>query len=86
MRWLKVFTSSRTTHLRQPSGAASHGVGRNPSMPHLAAAQIPGPDAGRLLAGENGTIPDDAADPVEKQGHLNQQGRPRRRRASHRKS
>ncbi|WP_369045054.1 hypothetical protein [Sinomonas sp. P10A9] len=55
-------------------------------MPHLAAAQIPGPDAGRLLAGENGTIPDDAADPVEKQGHLEKQGWPRRRSASQRKS
>lgn len=76
MRWLNIFTSSRTTHLRRAGGAPSHGVGHNPAMPHLAAAQIPGPSAGRLLAGENGTIPNDAADPVEKQGHVEKQSRP----------
>lgn len=76
MRWLKMFRSSGTTHLRR-AGAPSHGVGSDPAMPHLAAAQIPGPGAGRMLAGETGTLPDAAADPVEKQGHVFHR-RPRR--------
>ncbi|MFD1211921.1 hypothetical protein ACFQ36_07700 [Arthrobacter sp. GCM10027362] len=46
-----------------------HGSGSAASMPNLAAAQIPGPGAGHVVAGETGAVPDDAADPFEKQGH-----------------
>ncbi|GAB3282188.1 hypothetical protein GCM10027449_23950 [Sinomonas notoginsengisoli] len=77
MRWSSIFKSAGTPRLRH-SGAPSHGVGSNPGMPHLAAAQIPGPGVGRMLAGETGTLPDDAADPVEKQGHVSHR-RSRRR-------
>lgn len=69
MRWLNMFRTSGSTHLRR-AGAPSHGVGSDPGMPHLASAQIPGPGAGRVLAGQGSTLSDDAADPVEKQGHV----------------
>lgn len=79
MRWLKIFTSSGSTHLRRAGGTPSHGVGHDPGMPHLAAAQIPGPSAGRMLAGETGTLPDDAADPVEREGRTGRRARRGRR-------
>jgi hypothetical protein len=79
MRWLDVFKPSGSTHLRRAGGTPSHGVGHDPGMPHLAAAQIPGPGAGRMLAGETGALPDDAADPVEREGHTGARSRRGRR-------
>lgn len=78
MSWLKSLRSWGGTHLRS-AGAPSHGVGGNPGMPHLAAAQIPGPGVGHVLAGETGTLSDDAADPLEKEGHVGRTGRGKRR-------
>ncbi|MEE1622503.1 hypothetical protein ACQ3I4_05830 [Zafaria sp. Z1313] len=48
----------------------AHAAADSPGQPHLAGAQIPGPGAGRLLAGQDGRLPDDAADPLEREGHL----------------
>ncbi|NKX52963.1 hypothetical protein [Arthrobacter mobilis] len=46
-----------------------HGSASAPAMPNLAAAQIPGPGTAHIIAGETAAIPNEAADPVEKQGH-----------------
>lgn len=56
-----------------------HGSGSAASMPNLAAAQIPGPGAGHVIAGESGVVADDAADPFEKQGHQHVHHEPGRR-------
>ncbi|MGM0928244.1 MAG: hypothetical protein ACQEXN_00855 [Actinomycetota bacterium] len=47
-----------------------HGMGRDLGMPNLAAAQIPGPGTGHVVAGEDRQLPDDAADPMERDGHI----------------
>jgi len=46
-----------------------HGSAGNPALPNLAGAQIPGPGAGHILAGEGGVLPDDVSDPFEQEGH-----------------
>ncbi|WP_149956399.1 hypothetical protein [Zafaria cholistanensis] len=51
-----------------------HGSATSPGQPNLAAAQIPGPGVGRVVAGEDGRLTDAAADPWELQGHLGSQG------------
>ena len=51
-----------------------HGSATSPGQPNLAAAQIPGPGAGRLIAGEDGRLTNAAADPWELQGHLGSPG------------
>ena len=45
MRLFRFWRSPATERLHW-SGAATHGSGRDPAMPNLAAAQIPGPGAG----------------------------------------
>jgi hypothetical protein len=59
-----------------------HGSAAAPSVPNLAAAQIPGPGTVHIIAGETAVVPDDGADPFEKQGHEHahhESGRRRRR-------
>ena len=56
-----------------------HGSGSSAAMPNLAAAQIPGPGTAHILAGETAAVPDDAADPFEKQGHEHAHREPGRR-------
>jgi hypothetical protein len=47
-----------------------HGMGNDTVMPNLAAAQIPGPGTAHVVAGEDRRLPDDAADPMERDGHI----------------
>ncbi len=47
-----------------------HGEGHDIGMPNLAAAQIPGPGTAHVVFGEDRQLPDDAADPMERDGHI----------------
>jgi hypothetical protein len=44
-------------------------MGRDPAMPNLAAAQIPGPGVGHVVSGDRYRPSDDAAGPSDKNGH-----------------
>jgi hypothetical protein len=68
-------TSSETMERMGPKPL--HGMGRDIGMPNLAAAQIPGPGTAHVVAGEDRRLPDDAADPMEQAGHLEQPRRSR---------
>jgi hypothetical protein len=51
-----------------------HGSATSPGMPNLAGAQIPGPGTAHIYAGEDGRLPDAAADPWEQEGHRGSEG------------
>ncbi|WP_433874520.1 hypothetical protein [Sinomonas atrocyanea] len=78
MRWLRLFKPSGSTRLHW-SGVPTHGMGRDTAMPNLAAAQNPGPGVGHVVSGDRYRPSDDAADPVEKEGHDLSDGSPKRR-------
>lgn len=68
---------------RRPEGMGPlpvHGSAAAPSVPNLAAAQIPGPGTAHIIAGETGAVPDDVSDPFEKQGHEHAHSEPGQRR------
>ena len=66
MRLFRFWRSPATERLHW-SGGATHGSGRDPAMPNLASAQIPGPGAGSRRVRESYWI-EVTRDPYEKEG------------------
>ena len=66
MQLFRFWRSPATERLHW-SGAATHGSGRDPAMPNLASAQIPGPGAGSRRVRESYWI-EVTRDPYEKEG------------------
>ncbi|GAB4099269.1 hypothetical protein GCM10028789_14330 [Sinomonas halotolerans] len=68
MRMWRFWRSPSTERLHW-SGSPTHSMGRDPAMPNLAAAQIPGPGSGRAVLREGQPV-EVTEDPYEKEGHL----------------
>ena len=74
MKHVHSHTGNPAGNISRVGPAALHGSASSPGLPNLAGAQNPGPGTGHLLYGEDGRLPDAAADPWELEGHLGERG------------